>query len=81
LSFPEVFIHSSNVGSIKIAEIIGEENLYRMFKAFKFGEKTGIDLPGEEAGIVHPLENGETHLSRVVVGYELLRLPRRFSGQ
>ena len=75
LSFPEVFIHSSNVGSIKIAEIIGEENLYHMFKAFKFGEKTGIDLPGEEAGIVHPLEKWRKSSLRVAIGYELAATP------
>ncbi|HEK84773.1 MAG: peptidoglycan D,D-transpeptidase FtsI family protein [Candidatus Saccharicenans sp.] len=75
LSFPEVFIHSSNVGSIKIAEIIGEENLYRMFKTFKFGEKTGIDLPGEESGVVHPLEKWRRSSLRVAIGYEITATP------
>ncbi|HOT68095.1 MAG TPA: penicillin-binding protein 2 [Candidatus Saccharicenans sp.] len=75
LSFPDVFIHSSNVGSIQIAEIIGEKNLYHMFKAFQFGEKTGIDLPGEEAGIVHPLEKWRKSSLRVAIGYELAATP------
>jgi cell division protein FtsI (penicillin-binding protein 3) len=75
LSFPDVFVHSSNVGSIKMAEIIGEENLYRMFKAFKLGEKTGIDLPGEEAGIVHPVEKWRKSSLRVAIGYELAATP------
>lgn len=75
LSFPEVFIHSSNVGSIKIAEMTGEENLYRMFKAFGFGEKTGIDLPGEESGVVHPLEKWRKSSLRVAIGYEISATP------
>jgi len=75
LSFPEVFIHSSNVGSIKIAEMIGEENLYRMFKAFSFGEKTGIDLPGEESGVVHSLERWRKSSLRVAIGYEISVTP------
>lgn len=75
LSFPDVFIHSSNVGSIQIAEIIGEQNLYHMFRAFKFGEKTGIDLPGEEAGIIHPLEKWRKSSLRVAIGYELAATP------
>ena len=75
LSFADVFIHSSNVGSIKMAEIIGEQNLYRMFKAFRFGEKTGIDLPGEEAGIVHPVEKWRKSSLRVAIGYELAATP------
>lgn len=75
LSFPEVFIHSSNVGSIKIADQIGEENLYRMFKIFGFGEKTGIDLPGEESGIIHPLEKWRKSSLRVAIGYEVSATP------
>ncbi|MGB4704617.1 MAG: penicillin-binding protein 2 [Candidatus Saccharicenans sp.] len=75
LSFPEVIIHSSNVGAIKIAEQIGAENVYRMFKLFRFGEKTGIDLPGEEAGVLHPLERWRKSSLRVAIGYEISATP------
>jgi cell division protein FtsI (penicillin-binding protein 3) len=75
LSFSDVFVHSSNVGAIKIAELIGEENLYRIFKTFKFGEKTGIDLPGEESGVVYPLERWHKSSLRVAIGYELSATP------
>lgn len=75
LSFPDVIIQSSNVGAIKIAERIGAENIYRMFKAFRFGEKTGIDLPGEEAGIFHPLEKWRKSSLRVAIGYEISATP------
>lgn len=75
LSFPQVFIQSSNVGTIKIAERIGAENIYRMFRAFRFGEKTGVDLPGEEAGIFHPLEKWRKSSLRVAIGYEISVTP------
>ncbi len=75
LSFPEVFIHSSNVGVIKIAEQLGEDRIYRMFKTFRFGEKTGIDLPGEESGVVHPLEKWRKSSLRVAMGYEMAATP------
>lgn len=75
LSFPEVFIQSSNVGTIKIADRVGAENIYQMFRAFRFGEKTGIDLPGEEAGIFHPLEKWRKSSLRVAIGYELAVTP------
>ncbi len=75
LSFPEVFIHSSNVGSIKIADIIGEEKIYRMFRTFGFGQKTGIDLPGEEAGLLHPLNKWRKSSLRVAIGYEVAVTP------
>lgn len=55
LTFSEIIIHSSNVGTALVGQRIGPEHLYRMIRAFRFGEKTGIDLPGEEAGIFHPL--------------------------
>ncbi len=70
LSFPEVIIHSSNVGTAMISERIGRENLYRMIKAFRFGQKTGIDLPGEEAGISHPLPKWSgSSLASQSIGY------------
>lgn len=75
LSFSQVFIQSSNVGTIKIAERIGPENIFQMFRAFRFGEKTGIDLPGEEAGIFHPLEKWRKSSLRVAIGYEISVTP------
>ncbi len=71
LSFPEVFIESSNVGAIKIAQEIGERNLYQMIKAFHFGERTGIDLPGEEYGICRPLSSWRKSSLRIAIGYEI----------
>jgi cell division protein FtsI/penicillin-binding protein 2 len=51
-----VLAKSSNVGVIKAALLIGNERLYRTIRGFGFGQATGIDLPGESAGILHPLE-------------------------
>jgi cell division protein FtsI/penicillin-binding protein 2 len=56
LSFADVIAKSSNVGAIRAALIIGGERLHRTIVAFGFGRATGIDLPGENAGILHPLE-------------------------
>ncbi|MEM7048550.1 MAG: penicillin-binding protein 2 [Acidobacteriota bacterium] len=56
LTFREVIAKSSNVGAIKTGLRVGEEGLHEAVRAFGFGRKTGIDLPGESSGIVHPLE-------------------------
>ena len=56
MTFAQVLAKSSNVGVIKAALLIGNERLYRTIRAFGFGQLTGIDLPGESAGILHPLE-------------------------
>lgn len=54
LKIPEVLIHSSNIGTVKIAMELGEKKLYDYIKKFGFGEKTGIDFPGEASGILRP---------------------------
>jgi len=72
LSFPEVLIHSSNVGTIQVAYRVGAANLCRMIQQFRFGEKTGIDLPGEEKGLFRPLEKwSKTSLPSLAIGYEI----------
>ena len=47
-----VLEHSSNVGATKIAEELGGRKLYDYMRAFGFGKPTGVDLLGEDAGIV-----------------------------
>lgn len=70
LTFPEVIIHSSNVGTVKVSLRLGADNLCRMIKTFHFGEKTGIDLPGEENGIFHPLQKwSRSSLASHAIGY------------
>lgn len=57
LTFAQVIAKSSNVGVIKAALLVGNERLYRTIRGFGFGQLTGVDLPGESAGILHPLES------------------------
>lgn len=72
LRFPEVIIHSSNVGTIKVGQRIGEDHLFQMIRSFGFGQETGIDLPGEETGIFHPLDRwSRTSLAAHSIGYEI----------
>ncbi len=54
ISVAEVLKYSSNIGSAKIGVKLGEERLYRYLKLFGFGEKSGIDLPGEVSGGLRP---------------------------
>jgi cell division protein FtsI (penicillin-binding protein 3) len=52
----EIIANSSNVGMMKIGERVGAERLYDMIRAFGFGQRTGIQLEGEERGLVKPVE-------------------------
>jgi cell division protein FtsI (penicillin-binding protein 3) len=48
-----VIYHSSNVGALLLNELTGPEQFYHTINAFGFGMPTGIDLGGEEQGIVN----------------------------
>ncbi len=50
----EILMKSSNIGSAKLAMMTGDEKFYEYVRRFGFGERTGIDLPGEIPGLVHP---------------------------
>jgi len=52
LTFREVIEKSSNIGTIKVAEKIGKKRLFQYITKFGFGSVSGIDLPGEENGIL-----------------------------
>ena len=53
LSVEDILKVSSNIGTAKIALMMGDQSLYEGLKEFQFGERLGIGLPGEEAGIFH----------------------------
>jgi cell division protein FtsI/penicillin-binding protein 2 len=46
---------SSNVGAIMIGQRLGDDDFDKWVRRFGFGKPTGIDLPGEEQGIVLPV--------------------------
>ena len=54
LTFREVVEQSSNIGTVKVAQILGPDTVYKYIKLFGFGTKTGIDLPGEISGVARP---------------------------
>lgn len=47
-----LFEHSSNVGSIKVAQTMTSQEFYTILKKFGIGRRTGIDLPGESNGLL-----------------------------
>jgi len=52
LNFREALLYSSNIAFTKVAQKMGEEELYKYIKKFGFGEKTGVDLAGEADGLL-----------------------------
>ena len=64
--------NSSNIGTMKIAGDVKPETFYKYIRNFGFGMITGIDLPGESQGILHPL-NKASKISHyfMSIGYEI----------
>ena len=55
MSVAKILTVSSNVGVATIStQLLGSERLARWIKRFGFGNKTGVDFPGESRGIVLP---------------------------
>jgi cell division protein FtsI (penicillin-binding protein 3) len=72
ITFAQAIQRSSNVAAAKTAMVLGEERLFRYLRAFGFGERTEIDLPGEAAGLVRePREWGRRTLASIAMGQEI----------
>lgn len=55
LTFELVVVKSSNIGMAILGERLGNARIHKYVTAFGFGRRTGIELPCEDRGIVHPL--------------------------
>ncbi|MBI1825857.1 MAG: penicillin-binding protein 2 [Planctomycetes bacterium] len=67
-----VVTKSSNVGMGEIAERMGNRALHETVRNFGLGDKTGIELPGENAGMVRGLKKwGKQSTQSVAMGYEV----------
>ncbi|HPP11737.1 MAG TPA: penicillin-binding protein 2 [bacterium] len=72
LTFEEVIIKSSNIGTVKLALMLGEETLYQYCRRFGFGELTGIDIPGEIPGVLRPVNDWSGYsITAVPIGQEV----------
>ena len=72
LTFEDVMVHSSNVGAIRVGLALGEDRFYRYIRKFGFGERTGVELPGETAGLVRRTERwSQVSNASISIGQEV----------
>ncbi len=72
LDVKEILTESSNVGMAKIGLKMGQSPLYRGLRLFGFGQRTGIDLPGEEPGLLKTTDRWSGYtVTRMPYGYEV----------
>jgi cell division protein FtsI/penicillin-binding protein 2 len=57
VTFAQIIEDSINTGMIRVAQLLGEEPLHAMLVDLGFGRPTGIELPGEVAGILRDVED------------------------
>ena len=76
LTFADVIVKSSNVGTSQIGVALGADRLNRYVRRFGFGEKSSGGFPGESRGIVHDASRlREGALARVAMGYHVSVTP------
>jgi cell division protein FtsI (penicillin-binding protein 3) len=76
LSVRDILIKSSNIGAAKLALSVGEQKFYEYVRSFGFGERTGIELPGEINGLIRPPQSwSKISITRIPMGHEIAVTP------
>jgi cell division protein FtsI (penicillin-binding protein 3)/stage V sporulation protein D (sporulation-specific penicillin-binding protein) len=72
ISVEQTLVKSSNIGAAKLALQLGDQRFYEYVRRFGFGERTGISLPGEIRGVVHPPHRwNKISITRMPMGHEI----------
>lgn len=73
LSVADILKKSSNIGTAKIALRMGNDRLFQSLRSFGFSERSGIELPGDDAGILWPVRRwSRLSITRISMGHEVL---------
>jgi cell division protein FtsI/penicillin-binding protein 2 len=81
----EVIQKSSNIGTAKIAMLLGKQGVYHALSRFGFGTKSGLPFAGEQAGrLRRPERWNALDITRIPIGYTfnttVLQLLRAYCG-
>ncbi|HZE63944.1 MAG TPA: penicillin-binding protein, partial [Pyrinomonadaceae bacterium] len=72
LTLTEALAKSSNVAAIKLGLRVGDPTMYDYITRFGFGSRTGIELPGETAGMIHPVSRWlPSSIGSIAIGQEV----------
>ena len=73
LTMEDCLKKSSNIATAKLAEMLGRKELYETFKKYHLGNRLGVGLPGEQAGIARHYKNWDgLSLSRMSIGQGIM---------
>lgn len=72
---------SSNIGAYKVGNVLGRERLYEALRSFGIGQKTGIEFPGEVAGVMRPGSKwGPVELATISFGQGVTATPLQLAS-
>ena len=72
LSVKDILVKSSNIGAAKMAVTLGDQKFYEYIRRFGFGERTGVELPGEIPGLIRsPSSWSKISITRIPMGHEI----------
>ena len=72
MSVQDILIKSSNIGAAKLAVTVGEQKFYEYIRRFGFGDRTGVELPGEIPGVIRPPQKwSKISITRIPMGHEV----------
>ncbi len=76
LTVENIIAKSSNIGAAKVGIRLGEALLYQYVRGYGFGDRTGVPLPGEARGIVHPTNRwSKISVAWIPMGHEVAVTP------
>jgi cell division protein FtsI (penicillin-binding protein 3) len=80
LTVADILAQSSNVGSVMIGLKLGADRFDHWVRRFGFGSGTGVDLPGEQVGIVpHPKDYSGSSMGNLPIGQGLSVTPMQMA--
>ena len=72
LSVKDILVKSSNIGAAKMAVTLGDQKFYEYIRRFGFGERTGVELPGEIPGLIRsPQLWSKISITHIPMGHEI----------
>jgi len=81
LNTANILAQSSNVGAIRIGQRLGKRRFDHWVRAFGFGQRTGVDLPGEEGGIVPKVQDySDSSIGNLPIGQGLAVTPMQMAA-
>jgi cell division protein FtsI/penicillin-binding protein 2 len=80
MSVAEIFTRSSNVGTILIAEMLGQDRLVSYIQKFGLGAQTGVDYSVEAPGMLNFEAGCETCWASAAIGYSVAATPLQMAA-